>query len=90
MPVPRRIAPRRAGDPACLVADSTRIQATLGWRPTYTDIDAIVGHCRAHLADFKVPQYIALREDPLPRNPGGKVLKAQLREETDWGEPLRK
>jgi UDP-glucose 4-epimerase len=42
-PVARRIAPRRAGDPACLVADSTRIQATLGWRPTYTDIDAIVG-----------------------------------------------
>jgi len=40
--VPRRVAPRRAGDPAHLVADSTRIQAELGWRPQYTDLDAIV------------------------------------------------
>ncbi len=53
------------------------------------DIDAVIGHCRAHLADFKVPQYLALREEPLPRNPSGKVLKTQLREETDWGKPLR-
>ena len=44
---------------------------------------------RAHLADFKVPQYMAVREQPLPRNPGGKLLKTQLREETDWGKPLR-
>jgi long-chain acyl-CoA synthetase len=53
------------------------------------DVAAVLAHCRAHLADFKVPQYISAREDPLPRNPGGKLLKAQLREETDWGAPLR-
>ena len=53
------------------------------------DIDAIIGHCRAQLADFKVPQYLALRDEPLPRNPSGKVLKTQLREETEWGKPLR-
>jgi acyl-CoA synthetase (AMP-forming)/AMP-acid ligase II len=41
------------------------------------------------LADFKVPQYVALRAEPLPRNPGGKVLKPQLRKDTEWGEPLR-
>jgi UDP-glucose 4-epimerase len=41
-PVPRRLAPRRAGDPARLVADSTRIQAELGWAPLYIDLDAIV------------------------------------------------
>jgi UDP-glucose 4-epimerase len=40
-PVPRQLAPRRAGDPARLVADSTRIQAELGWRAHYTDLDAI-------------------------------------------------
>jgi hypothetical protein len=28
-------------------------------------------------------------EEPLPRNPGGKVLKAQLREQTIWGQALR-
>jgi long-chain acyl-CoA synthetase len=53
------------------------------------DIDAVLRHCRGGLADFKVPQYIAIREDPLPRNPGGKVLKKQLREETSWGRALR-
>ena len=57
-----------------------------GAKPTITDL---LAHCRARLADFKVPQYIALRDEPLPRNPGGKVLKAQLRQETDWGRPLR-
>ena len=53
------------------------------------DTAAVIAHCRTLLADFKVPQYLAIREEPLPRNPGGKVLKAQLRDETDWGEPLR-
>jgi long-chain acyl-CoA synthetase len=53
------------------------------------DVAAIIAHCRAHLADFKVPQYVALRSEPLPRNPGGKLLKAQLREQTSWGQPLR-
>jgi len=57
-----------------------------GARP---DLEAILAHCRARLADFKVPQYVAVREQPLPRNPGGKVLKAELREQTDWGSPLR-
>ena len=50
---------------------------------------AVIAHARERVADFKVPQYVAVREDPLPRNPGGKVLKAQLRDETEWGEPLR-
>ncbi|HWG09307.1 MAG TPA: AMP-binding protein [Solirubrobacteraceae bacterium] len=53
------------------------------------DVAAVIAHCRERLADFKVPQYVAVRSEPLPRNPGGKVLKAQLRDETDWGEALR-
>ncbi|HEX3509612.1 MAG TPA: AMP-binding protein, partial [Solirubrobacteraceae bacterium] len=53
------------------------------------DVAAVIAHCRAKLADFKVPQYVAVRSEPLPRNPGGKLLKAQLREQTTWGEPLR-
>jgi hypothetical protein len=24
-----------------------------------------------------------------PRNPGGRVLKSRVREETEWGDPLR-
>jgi long-chain acyl-CoA synthetase len=53
------------------------------------DAQAIVDYSKARLADFKVPQYVAVRDEPLPRNPGGKVLKSRLRDETDWGEPLR-
>jgi acyl-CoA synthetase (AMP-forming)/AMP-acid ligase II len=53
------------------------------------DVEVVIAHCREHLADFKVPQYVAVREQPLPRNPGGKILKAQLREQTSWGAPLR-
>ena len=53
------------------------------------DVQAVLAHARERVADFKVPQYVALRSEPLPRNPGGKVLKAQLRDETEWGEPLR-
>jgi acyl-CoA synthetase (AMP-forming)/AMP-acid ligase II len=53
------------------------------------DTKAVVAYVAERIADFKVPQYIALRSEPLPRNPGGKVLKKQLREETEWGDPLR-
>jgi UDP-glucose 4-epimerase len=41
--VPAQVAPRRPGDPAVLVADSSRAKAELGWKPRYPDIDAIVG-----------------------------------------------
>ena len=59
--------------------------------PAGDDFDsaAAIAHVRERIADFKVPQYVAVRAEPLPRNPGGKVLKKQVREETEWGEPLR-
>ncbi len=53
------------------------------------DPAAIRAWARDQIADFKVPQFISLRTEPLPRNPGGKVLKAQLRDSTEWGEQLR-
>jgi acyl-CoA synthetase (AMP-forming)/AMP-acid ligase II len=53
------------------------------------DVPAVIAYVRSRIADFKVPQFVAVRTEPLPRNPGGKVLKKQLREETEWGEPLR-
>jgi UDP-glucose 4-epimerase len=33
--------PRRAGDPDSIVADSTKIQKTMGWKPQYNDIELI-------------------------------------------------
>ena len=38
----RTLGPRRAGDPAQLVADSSRLQGELGWRPARDDLDGIV------------------------------------------------
>ena len=49
----------------------------------------LVSFARHQLADFKVPQYITLRTEPMPRNPGGKMLKPVLRKETKWGSPIR-
>ncbi|MEU6745917.1 AMP-binding protein [Spirillospora sp. NPDC046719] len=49
----------------------------------------IIGLAGERLADFKVPQYIVLQEDPLPRNAAGKVDKAALRARSDWGPALR-
>ncbi|WP_346618429.1 hypothetical protein [Blastococcus montanus] len=48
------------------------------------DAGELLAFARERLADFKVPQFLAVRTDPLPRNPGGKVLKPPLREQTDW------
>ncbi|MCA9510038.1 MAG: UDP-glucose 4-epimerase GalE [Myxococcales bacterium] len=40
--VPYRMAARRPGDPARLVASNDRLRDVLGWRPAYTEIDAVV------------------------------------------------
>lgn len=53
------------------------------------DVAAVVDYCRGQLADFKVPQYVTVVSEPLPRNPGGKLLKGQLRERVQWGAALR-
>ena len=41
-PIPVEVGPRRAGDPAQLVASSDRIRADLGWTPRHTDLVGIV------------------------------------------------
>ena len=44
---PVRMAPRRAGDPPSLVADSSRLRSITGWQPKLDDLDTIVGHALA-------------------------------------------
>lgn len=41
-PVPERVAPRRAGDPAILVADPARAQKLLKWTPHYEKLEELV------------------------------------------------
>lgn len=40
--VPHQFKPRRAGDPARLIADSGRAQAELGWAPRQSDLRTII------------------------------------------------
>ena len=40
--IPAEVAPRRAGDPAVLIASSDKIKRQLGWNPTRTDLRTIV------------------------------------------------
>ncbi|PPD28039.1 MAG: UDP-glucose 4-epimerase GalE [Hyphomicrobium sp.] len=49
------LSPRRPGDPAAIVAASTKIRATLGWVPEHDDLDQIVAQALSwedHLARF--------------------------------------
>ena len=41
-PIPVEIAPRRAGDPAQLIASSDKARQILGWKPLFDDVEAIV------------------------------------------------
>ena len=41
------MSPRRAGDPAALVARAARIRDELGWHPQYDDLETIVAHALA-------------------------------------------
>ncbi|AFM40078.1 UDP-galactose 4-epimerase [Desulfosporosinus acidiphilus SJ4] len=41
-PIPVKIAPRRAGDPAVLIASSERAQRELGWKPQYNGLGQII------------------------------------------------
>ena len=40
--IPAEIDPRRAGDPAILIADSAKIRQELGWQPAYEDVREII------------------------------------------------
>ena len=40
--IPTKFGPRRAGDPAILVASSDRIKSELGWQPQFQDLELIV------------------------------------------------
>ncbi|HEY5334879.1 MAG TPA: AMP-binding protein [Mycobacteriales bacterium] len=46
-----------------------------------TTVEELQQHVAKSLASFKVPAHIFLREGPLPRNPAGKLLKREIRED---------
>jgi UDP-glucose 4-epimerase len=51
-----RLAPRRDGDPAAIVAASDKIRVRLGWRPEFNNLETITAQALAwetHLQQFK-------------------------------------
>jgi long-chain acyl-CoA synthetase len=52
------------------------------------DAEALRAHCAKVLAKYKIPRYIWLSHDPLPRNASGKFLKRQLREELELADAV--
>ncbi|MBV8928907.1 MAG: fatty acid--CoA ligase family protein [Mycobacteriaceae bacterium] len=46
---------------------------------SHLDEPTVIAYAREHLANFKTPRSVTFL-DALPRNPGGKVVKPQLRE----------
>ncbi len=48
-PIPAKIEPRRAGDPAVLVASSKKIAAELNWQPRCPELEEIVRSAWEHL-----------------------------------------
>ncbi|WP_040951614.1 GDP-mannose 4,6-dehydratase, partial [Gorillibacterium massiliense] len=41
-PIPAKVEPRRAGDPAVLVASSAKAERELGWKPQRDSLEAII------------------------------------------------
>jgi acyl-CoA synthetase (AMP-forming)/AMP-acid ligase II len=54
----------------------------------HAGVGEILESVRTRLARFKVPQFVVLQTDLLPRNPGGKILKKTLRQTISWGDPV--
>ena len=42
-PIPAKVTPRRAGDPAHLIASSDKARTVLGWNPQHADLKEIIG-----------------------------------------------
>jgi len=58
------------------------VGAVVVLRPGYkVGAEELSTHVRQRLAGFMVPTHIWFRDQPLPRNPAGKVLKRELRQE---------
>jgi long-chain acyl-CoA synthetase len=41
--------------------------------------DAVLEHCRKHIAGYKCPRSVDVRNEPLPLSGAGKILKTELR-----------
>lgn len=68
-----------------------KVGAVIVLKPQKSVEDAhdLLEFAKERLGDFKIPQYVVIRREALPRNPGGKILKKRLRQEVDWSTAVR-
>ena len=45
--------------------------------------DELREYCKDHLAAYKIPRYIWILDEPLPRNASGKFVKRSLQDSLD-------
>jgi UDP-glucose 4-epimerase len=55
--IPAVVEPRRAGDPAILVASSEKVRAELGWRPRYPELHGIIRSAWEYLQKNVCPSH---------------------------------
>jgi acyl-CoA synthetase (AMP-forming)/AMP-acid ligase II len=64
------------GFPCPVLGERVRAVVTIS---APVEAEALRAFCASRLPDYKVPEAITTRSDPLPRNANGKVLKRELR-----------
>jgi acyl-CoA synthetase (AMP-forming)/AMP-acid ligase II len=67
------------GVPHPVLGEEVAAVVRLRGGPGAASADELRAHAARGLAAYKVPAHIVVRDEPLPRNAGGKVLKDELR-----------
>jgi len=63
-PIPKRIHPRRLGDPARLVANASRAKRILGWCPGYDKLDVQIASAWEWHTQFRQRNGVSQRQPP--------------------------
>jgi acyl-CoA synthetase (AMP-forming)/AMP-acid ligase II len=45
--------------------------------------EEVLAHCRKRLARYKVPKYLRISADPLPKTPAGKIMRRIMKEDLE-------
>ena len=66
-----------------------KVGAVIVSRPGMTiDVPELLEFAAGVLGDFKIPQFVVIQKEPLPRNACGKVMKKTLRDSVQWGKQV--
>ena len=78
--VPSVLEVAAVASPCPVLGERVHIFVHAAYSASPLTIDALRTFCRAHVADYKLPDILTLNPTPLPRNLNGKLVKAPLRD----------